>query len=138
MADVLFQFDVDAPPAKVLEAVKTTEGIQGFWTTNADVPEAVGEVVTVGFAIAPMPFDLRLEQSDESTVVWRTKSFPPHWVGTTIRWEVDERDGGSTVRFRHGSFGDDWETGAVAYTWGQIMIKLKQYVETGKPDPVFG
>ena len=137
MPDVLFQFDVDAPPAKVLEAVKTTEGIKGFWTTVADVPETVGEVVTVGFAIAPKPFDLRLEQSDEGTVVWRTESFPPHWVGTTIRWEVDEREGGSTVRFRHGSFGDDWETGAVAYTWGQIMVKLKQYAETGKPDPVF-
>jgi hypothetical protein len=41
------------------------------------------------------------------------------------------------VRFRHGSFGDDWETGAVAFTWGQIMTKLKQYAETGKPDPVF-
>jgi len=70
-------------------------------------------------------------------VVWPTETFPPHWVGTTIRWEVDEREGGSTVRFRHGSFGDDWETGAVAYTWGQIMVKLKQYVETGTPDPVF-
>jgi hypothetical protein len=137
MADVLFQFDVDASPAKVLEAVKTTEGIKGFWTSRADVPETVGEVVKVEFAIAPLPFDLRLEQSDESTVVWRTETFPPHWVGTSIRWDVDERDGGSTVRFRHGTFGDDWETGAVAYTWGQIMIKLKQYAESGKPDPVF-
>jgi uncharacterized protein YndB with AHSA1/START domain len=137
MADVLFQFDVDAPPAKVLEAVKTTEGIKGFWTSSADVPETVGEVVKVEFAIAPLPFDLRLEQSDERTVVWRSETFPLHWVGTSIRWDVDQRDGGSTVRFRHGTFGDDWETGAVAYTWGQIMIKLKQYVETGKPDPVF-
>jgi uncharacterized protein YndB with AHSA1/START domain len=137
MPDVLFQFDVDAPRAKVLEALKTTEAIKGFWTTIADVPETVGEVGTVGFAIAPKPFDLRLEQSDESTVVWRTESFPPHWVGSTIRWEVDDREGGSTVRFRHGTFGDDWETGAVAYTWGQIMVKLKQYVETGTPDPVF-
>ncbi len=137
MADVLFQVDVSAPRASVLDALKTTDGIKGFWTTVADVPETVGDLVTVGFAIAPKPFDLRLEQSDESTVVWRTETFPPHWVGTTIRWEVDEREGGSTVRFRHGSFGDDWETGAVAYTWGQIMVKLKQYVETGTPDPVF-
>ena len=138
MADVLFQVDVDAPRAKVLDALTTTDGITGFWTSRADVPKAVGELVTVEFAIAPKPFDLRLEQSDESTVVWRSETFPPHWVvGTTIRWEVDERDGGSTVRFRHGSFGDDWETGAVAYTWGQIMVALKRYAETGTPDPVF-
>jgi uncharacterized protein YndB with AHSA1/START domain len=135
--DVLFKLDVDAPPERVLEALTTTAGIKGFWTTVADVPGTVGEVVTVEFAIAPKPFDLRLEQSDESAVVWRTESFPPHWVGTTIRWEVEAREGGSTVRFRHGPFGDDWETGAVAFTWGQIVVKLKQYAETGEPDPVF-
>ena len=32
---------------------------------------------------------------------------------------------------------DDWESAAVAFTWGQVMVKLKQYVETGTPDPVF-
>lgn len=137
MPDVLFRFDVDAAPEKVLDAVKTTEGIKGFWTSRADVPETVGEVVKLEFAIAPLPFDLRLEQSDERTVVWRTESFPPHWVGTTIQWDVDDREGGSTVSFRHGSFGDDWEAGAVAYTWGQIMVRLKQYAETGKANPVF-
>ena len=138
MPDVLFKLDVDAPPARVLDALKTTEGIKGFWTTVADVPAAVGEVARVEFAIAPKPFDLRIEQSDDETVVWRTESFPPHWVGTTIRWDVDEHDGGATVRFRHGPFGDDWETGAVAFTWGQILVKLTGYAETGTPDPVFG
>jgi hypothetical protein len=136
MPDVVFRFDVDAEPQRVLDAVKTTEGIKGFWTSRADVPETVGEVVKVEFEIAPMPFDLRLEQSDERTVVWRPESFPPHWVGTTIRWDVEEREGGSTVSFRHAGFPDD-EVGSVAYTWGQIMVKLKQYAETGKPDPVF-
>ena len=48
-----------------------------------------------------------------------------------------ESEGGSTVSFRHAGFTDDEETGRVAYTWGQIMAKLKQYAETGNPDPVF-
>ena len=26
---------------------------------------------------------------DDSTVVWRPQSFPPHWVGTTVRWDVE-------------------------------------------------
>jgi hypothetical protein len=29
------------------------------------------------------------------------------------------------------------EAGRVAYTWGQIMVQLKRYAETGGPDPVF-
>jgi hypothetical protein len=61
----------------------------------------VGGTVRVEFAIAPLPFDLRLEQSDEQTVVWRTETFPPHWVGTTVRWDVEPSDAGATVNFRH-------------------------------------
>jgi len=137
MTDVLFRFDVDAGPETVLEAVKTTEGVKGFWTSRAEVPAEVGETLKLEFEIAPLPFDLRLEQSDERTVVWRTETFPPHWVGTTVRWDVEARDGGSTVSFRHAGFSDDEEAGRVAYTWGQIMSRLKQYAETGQPDPVF-
>jgi uncharacterized protein YndB with AHSA1/START domain len=137
MTDVLFRFDVDAAPATVLEAVKTTEGIKSFWTSRADVPSDVGETLKLEFPMAPLPFDLRLEQSDERTVLWRTETFPPHWVGTTVRWDVEPRDDGSTVSFRHAGFTDEEEAGRVAYTWGEIMVRLKEYAETGRPNPVF-
>jgi hypothetical protein len=134
---ILFRFDVDAAPEAVLDAVKTTEGIKGFWTSRAEVPGRVGETLKLGFAVAPLPFDLRLEQSDEHSVVWRTETFPPHWVGTTVRWDVEPREGGSTISFRHDDFTDDGHAGHAAYTWGQIMVQLKKYAETGVPDPVF-
>lgn len=137
MTDVLFRFDVDAAPESVLDAVKTTDGIKGFWTTRAEVPVEVGETLRLEFAQAPLPFDLTLEQSDERTVAWRTETFPPHWVGTSIRWDVEPRDGGSTVAFRHEGFEDEDEAGRVAFTWGQIMAQLKTYAETGKAAPVF-
>ena len=73
----------------MLEALKTADGIKGFWTTRADVPREVGETLKLGFSVAPAPFDLRLEQSDDQAVAWRTETFPPHWVGTTIRWDVE-------------------------------------------------
>jgi hypothetical protein len=137
MTDVMFRFDVDAAPVAVLEAVKTTEGIKGFWTSRADVPRDVGETLRLEFAVAPLPFDLRLEQSDDQTVLWRTETFPPHWVGTSVRWDVEPRDGGATVSFRHAGFTDDEEAGRVAYTWGQIMVRLKEFAETGESNPVF-
>jgi uncharacterized protein YndB with AHSA1/START domain len=137
VTDVLFRFDVEAAPEAVLDALKTSDGIKGFWTSRADVPAEVGATVNVEFAIAPLPFDLRLEQSDEQTVVWRTETFPPHWVGTTVRWDVEPSDAGATVSFRHAGFTDEEEAGRVAYTWGQVMVRLKAYAESGTPDPVF-
>jgi hypothetical protein len=69
--------------------------------------------------------------------VWRTQTFPPHWVGTTIRWDVAAGDSGTTVTFRHAGFEDDVAAGSAAYTWGQIMVQLTRYAETGTPAPVF-
>jgi uncharacterized protein YndB with AHSA1/START domain len=137
MSDVLFRFDVEAPPERVRRAVTTTEGIRGFWTSRADVPEEVGGSLALEFAMAPAPFDLLLERSDEHTVVWRTQTFPPHWVGSHVRWDLDPSDSGTTVAFRHAGLTDEDEVGRVAYTWGQIMARLKAYAESGTPDPYF-
>jgi uncharacterized protein YndB with AHSA1/START domain len=137
VSDVVFRFDVDAAPETLIEAVTTGEGLRSFWTSRAEVPQAVGETLRLEFAQAPLPFDLRLEQSDARTVVWRTETFPPHWVGTTVRWDVESRDGGSTVSFRHAGFPDDEDSGRVAFTWGQVLVRLKEYAESGRAEPVF-
>ena len=137
MTDVVFRFDIDAPPQTVLQALKTSDGLKGFWTSSANVPAEVGRMLELGFAVAPAPFDLRLEQSDERTVVWRTETFPPHWVGSTIRWDVEPRAAGSTVGFCHACLKNAEDAGHAAYTWGQIMVRLKEYAETGIADPVF-
>jgi uncharacterized protein YndB with AHSA1/START domain len=137
MGDVLFTFDVDAEPDVVRQALTTSEGIASFWTDRADVPAEVGKTLNVGFPEAPVPFDLVLSQSDDKMITWRTATFPPQWVGTDIRWEISGGDGTSTVTFRHGTFTDESEEGRVAYVWGQVMVQLKRYVETGVAAPVF-
>jgi uncharacterized protein YndB with AHSA1/START domain len=137
MQDVLFRFEVAAAPASVIEALTTTAGIEAFWTTQADVPSEVGKSLTLGFAEAPAPFDLVLDESTDRAVVWRTETFPPHWVGTTVRWDVEPAGAGAMVRFRHGPFSDEDEAGMVAFTWGQIVVQLKALAETGKATPVF-
>ena len=137
MTDIVFRFDIDAPPHTVLEALKTKIGIESFWTSSANVPVEVGDTLMLDFAPAPAPFDLQLEQSDERTVAWRTVTFPPHWVGSTIRWDVEPREAGSTVVFCHAGLTNAEDAGHAAYTWGQIMVQLKEYAETGIASPVF-
>ena len=33
--------------------------------------------------------------------------FPPHWVGTTVRWDIEASDAGATVNFCHPGSTDD-------------------------------
>ncbi len=137
MGDVLFAFDVDAKPETIRRALTTAEGVAGFWTDDANVPAEVGKTLMLRFPDAPEAFDLVLTESDDKVISWRTKSFPPQWVGTEIRWEIAGGDNTSTVAFRHGTFADETEQGQVAYVWGQVMAQLKQYAETGVAAPVF-
>jgi uncharacterized protein YndB with AHSA1/START domain len=137
VGDVLFTFDIDATPDTVRRALTTTEGITSFWTDKAQVPMEVGETLTLSFPDAPAPFDLILVRNDSAVVSWRTATFPPQWAGTDIKWEISDSDGASTVAFRHGTFADETEQGQVAYVWGQVMVQLKRYVETGVAAPVF-
>ena len=39
--------------------------------------------------------------------------------------------------FRHGTLADETEEGRVAYVWGQVMVQLQRYLETGVAAPVF-
>jgi len=137
MGDVLFAFAVNAKPETIHRALTTAEGVAGFWTDDANVPAEVGKTLTLRFPDAPAAFDLVLTQSDDDVISWRTKGFPRPWVGTDIRWEISGGDNPSTVAFRHGTFADETEQGQVAYVWGQVMVQLKQYAETGVAAPVF-
>lgn len=113
------------------------------------------EVLYFNFPGIPEPFRLRREQADEERVVWvSVGAFPPHWAGTTITWEltragtrVGTGDGtgdgtgaseGTRVAFSHSGFQEgDAELPMTSETWGQLMTRLKDYAETGTPNPFF-
>ena len=58
-----------------------------------------------------------------------------------MSWDLSPAENGETsLTFRHG----DWpasvsqdDLGSINYTWGLIVERLKQYAETGKPNPLF-
>ena len=135
MPSIVFQVDIEAERSQVAHAIASEAGIRGWWTEAAAVPDGVGKVLRLGFAMAPFPFELRIEEASEERVRWASVgAFPPHWTGTEMQWDVaDNPDGtGTRVQFRHSGWpSDDGMFGATAYTWGQLMASLKAYAETG-------
>ena len=135
MPDIVFQVDIEAERSHVARAIASEQGIRGWWTEAATVPEGVGEAMRLGFAMAPLPFELRTDEASAERVRWASVgAFPPHWAGTEMRWElVDNPDGpGTRVHFRHTGWpSDEGMFGATAFTWRQLMASLKAYAETG-------
>ncbi|MFE6504243.1 SRPBCC domain-containing protein [Kitasatospora sp. NPDC057738] len=171
MPEIALQFDIAAPRAVVLAALTTHDGLTSWWTTGVDRD---GDVLLFDFPDVPEPFRLRVERADPDRVVWTNAgSFPPHWAGTWISWDLAEppavpgvhaapgvpsaapdRSGGAEapaapdrpaasgrtrLLFRHGGWQPGSEEGvpAVAGTWAELLVRLKDYAQSGKVQPYF-
>ena len=129
---VRMQFDIDAEPDAVLEALTTVDGVERWWSRPVDgAPGADGGEFHISFPDVPKPFAFAVERDDRS-VAWRTKAFPPWWAGTTIRWQVAEPDEGTGTRlqFTHEGFDPtDPIIPIITPAWAQFIFGLKDVVE---------
>lgn len=138
MSEITFQTDIDADRTTVYEALNTHDGLTGWWTTGVNRED---EILLFDFPQIPEPFRLRRDRADQEEIVWTSiGTFPPHWSGTVITWQLTDPPAGAGTRvdFRHAGFADgDPGLPHTAETWGLLMTRLKQYAETGTPQPLF-
>ncbi|MFJ6141100.1 SRPBCC domain-containing protein [Kitasatospora sp. NPDC092286] len=141
MAEIALQLDIAAPRAVVLAALSTHDWLTSWWTTAVD--RDGDDVLLFDFPDVPEPFRLRRERADQDRVVWtNVGTFPPHWAGTWISWDLAEQPGApgrTRLLFRHGGWQPGSEEGVpmVAGTWAELLVRLKDYAQSGKAQPYF-
>lgn len=140
MATILLRIPVEAEPKVIYDALATTEGVNGWWSNHTDGPAGVGSTMKVAFPDAPMTFDFDVtEEIPGERVAWRCLAGPPEWIDTTISFDVEtDSNGNTSVLFRH----DGWATvdesfPFIAYSWAQILARLKELSESGRSNPFF-
>jgi uncharacterized protein YndB with AHSA1/START domain len=140
MSTILLRVPVDAEPKVIYEGLTTPEGVNGWWSNHTEGPRGVGSTMKVAFPDAPMTFDFEVkEEISGERVVWRCLSGPPEWAGTTISFDIQRDSGAKTsVLFSH----DGWATTEesfpfIAYSWAQILPRLKDLNESGHSSPFF-
>jgi uncharacterized protein YndB with AHSA1/START domain len=141
MADIAIQIDTTADPAAAYAALTTTDGVAGWWTTRNQTSGAVGEVDRMWFPDAPMAWELRVDEAVPSKVLARhCVGDPPQWVGTDVRFALEPApQGGTRVLFDHTGFAQvDEMFRVVTLGWAQMLLRLKQYLDSGQPAPFFG
>jgi uncharacterized protein YndB with AHSA1/START domain len=139
MATILLRVPLDAKPNDVYEALATSEGVNGWWSNHTEGPEGVGSSIKVAFPDAPMTFDFEVvEETAGERIAWRCLAGPPEWIGTTISYDIQTKEGETSVLFAHsGWYTTDQSFPFIAYSWAQILPRLKKLAETGKSDPFF-
>jgi hypothetical protein len=133
---VLMQFDIDADPETVRQALTTQDGIRAWWTTHTDLDD--GRLET-SFPDAAQPFEFAVRKGADR-IEWVTGGSPPWWANTTIRFDVGPRPDGPGTRllFSHRDYEPDNPViPIITPAWAQILLRLKGYAETGQRQPFF-
>jgi hypothetical protein len=140
MAKILLRMPVDADAGTIYKALATSAGVNGWWSNHTEGPDGVGSTMKVSFPDVPMTFDFEVtEESPDTRVAWSCLAGPPEWIGTQISFDVQAGEGGEvSVLFTQ----DGWKTTEesfpfIAYSWAQILPRLKKLAEEKAADPYF-
>jgi uncharacterized protein YndB with AHSA1/START domain len=137
MADIKHQIPIQATPEKVYAAVATQAGLRSWWTADTKADEKVGVKAEFGFDKRGIVFRMKIEKLEPGKlVVWSCHGDHPEWDGTGLRWELSPENGGTSVRFTQSNWKAVTDMCATCNsTWGELMYRLKNYVEGRNPGP---
>ncbi|MGG4491205.1 SRPBCC family protein [Metabacillus idriensis] len=136
MVNMPHQITINATTEEVYNAITTTEGFKGWWTTDAKAEPQEGTIAEFGFYNRQAVFLMHIDRLEKDKLVeWSAQHDMPAWKGTKIRFELTVNDNGATVvNFNHSGFQSiDVPYAMINTTWGALMYILKQYVEGKNP-----
>jgi uncharacterized protein YndB with AHSA1/START domain len=137
MTEIKHQIPISASPDKVYAALSTPAGLRGWWTADVRADEKVGGKAEFGFEKRAMVFRMNIKKLDlDRQVVWSCHGDHPEWDGTTLTWNISGGDGTTVLRFTHSGWKSDSDFCATCNSsWGELMYRLKDYVEGRNPGP---
>ena len=137
MAEIRHQIPIKATPDKVYAALATQAGLRSWWTADTKADENAGGKAEFGFNKRGILFRMNIETLDPGRrVVWSCHGDHPEWAGTVLKWELTPEDGGTTLRFTHSQWKEISDFCATCNsTWGELMYRLKDYLEGKNPGP---
>lgn len=141
MVSIIHRVGIKASLQKVYEALSTTEGIAGWWTTDTTGIAEVGKIIVVKFfslegkELGSMDMEVKL-LDQEKKVQWKCTDGPAEWIGTDIVFELQQQEEYTIVIFSHKNWREEVEFKAhCSMKWAIFMLSLKEFIETGKGKP---
>jgi uncharacterized protein YndB with AHSA1/START domain len=136
MADVLHDFPIAAPPARVFEAVATPPGLDTWWTATSTGTPTLGSEYSLDFGSeyrwrarvtrceAGRSFELELTQA------------MPDWIGSRVRFELEAIPYGTMLRFSHAGWSAASEHFRVSsFCWAMYLRVMRRNIEFGEYVP---
>ena len=138
MSSIRDESRIQAPAAKVYEALTRQAGYRGWWNVVGEIAESVGGEAKLRFVKDGKPVNMRFRIDELTTnerVGWTCVAHDmPSWVGTSLTWRLAEAGGAVVVSLAH-SGRQDAGPEMVAQGWKHFLGSLRSFVETGTGQP---
>lgn len=134
MTDIRHRIGIrSTSPAATYAALTEPDGLAAWWTE-----QTTGERDRLRFRFGDLGgFDMAVTgQEPGRSVAWQVVGGPDDWVGTRIRFDLEQQGDHTIVGFRHEGFADD--AGCVPHCnmkWATFLLSLKALVENGEGRP---
>lgn len=137
MAEIRHFITIETTPLEVYSALTTDLGLSAWWTADSKTKCQVGGTAEFGFDNREVVFRMRIEEIETGKrVVWKCEGDHPEWAGTRLAWENEPADGATNLRFIQNGWREMTDFAASCNsTWGELMFRLKDYLEGNNPGP---
>ena len=136
MADIRHNVFIDCKPEKIFEALTTKKGIQGWWTIDTVIESKIGSTAEFIFGNR---YHNKMKITDlqpGKRVAWSCFEGDREWIGTDFTFDLEEKEGETLLRFGQNNWKAQTDFYAFCnFQWGQYMVSLKNYCETGNGKP---
>lgn len=133
MANIEHLQIIKKPAAEVYEALTTAKGLSRVWTNELSVDDnKVNAVNQFQFGSDDVTKMQVVELVHAKRVEWYCTDSDPEWVGTSVSFDLEERNEKTYVTFRH----TNWKNvtpfyRSCNYNWAMFLYSLKCYCEDG-------
>jgi len=132
MANIEQLQTIHVPASKVYETLTTAEGLSEVWTNELIINNQIGLINEFRFGSNDIT-KMRIEELiTNKKIVWQCIDSDPEWIGTTISFDIQEKNGKSFITLRH----TNWKEvtpfyRSCNYNWAIFLYSLKSYCEDG-------
>ena len=136
MANILHEFTIAAPPARIFECMTTPAGLDQWWTHYSSGKPEVDALYALGFG-PEYDWDARgIHHPSGNTVVF-SRSAPSATLAMCIRgFHLTPLGDHTRVSFRHSGWkAETPHFGTTSFAWAMYLRHLRRYVETGEAIP---
>jgi len=139
MPDIVHLLEIEAPAEVVYRAVTEESGLAGWWTRETTAVPEVGSLAEFRFGHRYHNAMRIVQLAANRYVEWECVKGHDEWIGTSFRFELEETNGVTVLRFSHGNWREMTDfLASCNYHWGFFMHSLKKYCETGVGEPFKG